>query len=79
MPSLTLSAENYVLLLRDAVGLDADLASLQHDFDALPGWDSLHLLKLVAALERETGRRLRVSRVLEARTLDEVRKMAVEG
>ncbi|WP_231607903.1 acyl carrier protein [Streptacidiphilus albus] len=69
--------EDYVVLLRDATGLDLDLPALESDFDSLPGWDSLHLLKLVSALERATGQRIPVGRVLEARSLEQIRRVAV--
>ncbi|SEK58815.1 acyl carrier protein [Streptacidiphilus jiangxiensis] len=68
--------EDYLALLREATGLDLDEASVHRDFDALAGWDSLHLLKLVSSLERATGRRVPVGQVLQARTLDEIRAIA---
>lgn len=69
--------EDFVALLRDSTGLDLDLPSLESDFDSLPGWDSLHLLKLVSALERATGQRIQVGQVLAARSLEQVRRVAV--
>ncbi|MFF4650445.1 acyl carrier protein [Streptomyces sp. NPDC001380] len=69
----------FVGLLRDATGLDLGAAELDLDYDRLPGWDSLHLLKLVSALERATGRRVPVGRVLETRSLAELHSLAVAG
>ncbi|MFJ7591005.1 phosphopantetheine-binding protein [Streptomyces sp. NPDC097617] len=43
----------------------------------LPGWDSLNLLRLVALLE-ESGHRVPVHRLLEARTLREIHTLVKE-
>jgi acyl carrier protein len=69
--------EEFVDLLRDATGLELEVTALDADFDTLPAWDSLHLLKVVSALERATGARVPVGRVLEARSLREIRRVAV--
>ncbi|WP_232248631.1 acyl carrier protein [Streptacidiphilus rugosus] len=79
MTTLISTADDYLTLVREATGLDLDAEALHRDFDALPGWDSLHLLKLVSALERATGTRVPVGRVLEARSLDQIRQVAVAG
>ena len=71
--------DEFVDLLRDATGLDLGAEELQLDYDRLPGWDSLHLLKLVSALERATGRKVPVGRVLETRSLAELHTLAVTG
>jgi acyl carrier protein len=77
--TLISTADDYLTLVREATGLDLDADALHRDFDSLPGWDSLHLLKLVSALERATGARVPVGRVLEARSLDQIRQVAVAG
>lgn len=69
--------EEFVVLLRDATGLELDVPALDTDFDTLPSWDSLHLLKVVSAIERATGSRVPVGRVLEARSLRQIRQVAV--
>ncbi|MFD9081011.1 phosphopantetheine-binding protein [Streptomyces erythrochromogenes] len=64
--------------VRDDLGLDiavpdgADTA-----LGELPGWDSLNLLRLVALLE-ESGHRVPVHRLLEARSLREVHTLVKE-
>ncbi|MFF3062169.1 acyl carrier protein [Streptomyces sp. NPDC057909] len=71
MTTLTTS-DDYVRLLRDLVGFPVSAHELDTPFDLLYGWDSVHLLKLVTAIERESGVRLAVTRVLEAQTLNEI-------
>ncbi|MEY9870878.1 acyl carrier protein [Streptacidiphilus sp. MAP12-33] len=71
MATLTTS-DDYVNLLRDLVGFPVSPDELDTPFDMLNGWDSVHLLKLVTAIERESGVRLAVARVLEAQTLNEI-------
>lgn len=63
---------DFVGLLRDELGLDLSEQQAAADFDALPTWDSVHLLRLVTLIERETGRRVPVARVLQARGLREI-------
>lgn len=63
---------DFVRLLRDELGLDLSEQQAAADFDALPSWDSVHLLRLVTLIERETGRRVPVARVLQARSLREI-------
>ncbi|MGA5703192.1 phosphopantetheine-binding protein [Peterkaempfera bronchialis] len=60
----------------DELGLDITPQDATLDFDQLPGWDSLHLLTLLTALERVTGRRLSLPDLLEARTIAEVFEIA---
>ncbi|MCX5208629.1 phosphopantetheine-binding protein [Kitasatospora sp. NBC_00240] len=60
----------------DELGLDIAPQDATVDFDELPGWDSLHLLTLLTALERVTGRRLSLPDLLEARTIAEVFEIA---
>ncbi|NEC66341.1 acyl carrier protein [Streptomyces sp. SID9727] len=69
--------DEFACLVREELGIplaDEDLAA---DLDRLPEWDSLYMLKLVTALERSTGRKLVVGRVLEARSLNAIYEMAV--
>ncbi|WP_107416723.1 MULTISPECIES: acyl carrier protein [unclassified Streptomyces] len=74
---LTLDA--YVRLVADETGMPLGPAQVTADFDELPDWDSLHLLKLVTALERALGRKVPVSRLLEARSLQGIYETAVLG
>jgi acyl carrier protein len=69
--------DDFLVLVRDEIGLpiapeDADLP-----FDQVQGWDSVHLLSLLTALERETGRPISLPDVLEAASLREIHTLAV--
>ncbi|GGJ22706.1 acyl carrier protein [Streptomyces brasiliensis] len=70
---------DYVRLVNDEIGMPLAPGQVAADFDELPDWDSLYLLKLVTALEPAIGRRIPVGRVLEARTLKEIYELAVLG
>ncbi|WP_181768519.1 acyl carrier protein [Streptomyces albidus (ex Kaewkla and Franco 2022)] len=71
--------EHFTHLVQDELGLPVTEGQLSTDFDELPDWDSLHLLKLVTALEPAAGRSVPVGRVLEARSLKEIYDLAVSG
>lgn len=61
--------------------LDLDLADSQLDvaLEELESWDSRHMLRLVAALERDSGTPVPVSSLLEARTMEQIRLCAAEA
>ncbi|MFC4506755.1 MULTISPECIES: acyl carrier protein [Streptomyces] len=68
--------DDFVRLVRDELGMPLEEYQVTSDLDQLPEWDSLYLLKLVTALEGATGRPLPVGRLLEARSLDEIYRLA---
>ncbi|MCX5582262.1 phosphopantetheine-binding protein [Streptomyces erythrochromogenes] len=72
------SLDVFLRTVRDDLGLDI---AVPEDADTalgeLPGWDSLNLLRLVALLE-ESGHRVPVHRLLEARSLREVHTLVKE-
>lgn len=55
----------------DDLALPMNGADLRTDLDSdrVVSWDSLHMMRLVAAVERETGTRVPVGRLLEDRSL----------
>ncbi|MFI6345322.1 phosphopantetheine-binding protein [Streptomyces sp. NPDC050560] len=71
------SLEDFTRIVRDELGMPFTDDQIGKDFDELPEWDSLYLLKLVTALEAATGRPAPVGRVLEARSLREIYDLAV--
>ncbi|WP_416955837.1 phosphopantetheine-binding protein [Streptomyces sp. Agncl-13] len=71
------SIDDFVVLVRDETGLEVTRENVEAGFDALPGWDSLHLLTLLTVLERETGRSLSLPDVLEAPSLAHVYALTV--
>ncbi|MEU6093122.1 acyl carrier protein [Streptomyces sp. NPDC047085] len=76
-PTAVLSVDDFIALVRDEIGLDIEPEQIAVDFDELPDWDSLYLLKLVTALELATGRKVSVGKVLEARSLKAIHDVAV--
>lgn len=73
----TFTLDDFTRLVRDEIGIPLEPEQVTADFDELPDWDSLYLLKLVSALELATGHSVRVGKVLEARSLKEIYDVAV--
>jgi acyl carrier protein len=71
--------DDFVALLRDDLGLDVTRADLDAEFDAVPGWDSVHLLQLLQLLERDTRHSLSLPEMLEAPNLARVYELAVRS
>ncbi|MBB1256108.1 phosphopantetheine-binding protein [Streptomyces alkaliterrae] len=69
MNTAVLDTDRFLTLLRDETGLAVDADDLDTDFDELPGWDSVMLLKLLTAVEQATGGPAPMLEVLEARNL----------
>ncbi|MYS43666.1 acyl carrier protein [Streptomyces sp. SID5998] len=67
--SATLDRADFAGLVRDELGIDIDETELDRPFDALEGWDSVHLLTLLSLLEKETGAPLSLPDFLDARSL----------
>lgn len=59
----------FISLVRDELDLPLESHDLERDFDQVVRWDSMHLLRLVAALEAETGTRLRIGQLMTDRSL----------
>ncbi|MFE1954694.1 MULTISPECIES: phosphopantetheine-binding protein [Streptomyces] len=75
----TFTLDDFTTLVRDEIGMPLEAEQVGADFDELPDWDSLYLLKLVTALELATGRPVPVGKVLEARSLKGIYELAVGG
>lgn len=71
------TVDDFVLLLRDELALSVRAEDLGHSLDTVESWDSVHLLALCTALERETGRTLSLADVLEAPSLEALYRLAV--
>ncbi|MFD5466853.1 acyl carrier protein [Kitasatospora sp. NPDC127059] len=69
--------EDFMVLVRDEIGLPLGPEDAGLPLDRLPGWDSVHLLTLLTALERETGRPVSLPDVLAAGSLREIHRVAV--
>jgi len=64
-----MSEDDFIRLIRDELALPLGGKDLESDLDHVVSWDSLHVLRLVTAVERETGRRIPIGRLLEDRSL----------
>jgi acyl carrier protein len=70
------SIDDLVTLVRDELGLPVTTQDAAINLDRLPGWDSMHLLWLLTALERTTGRSVSLPDVLAATSLEEIYAVA---
>ncbi|MEU9080409.1 acyl carrier protein [Kitasatospora sp. NPDC004745] len=70
------SVDDLIALIQDELGLPIGTEDATASFDDVPGWDSVHLLWLLTALERETGRSLPLAALLEAPSLQAVYDLA---
>ncbi|GGU99036.1 MULTISPECIES: acyl carrier protein [Kitasatospora] len=59
----------FIQIVRDELALPLAETDLENDFDKVVSWDSLHLLRLIAAVEKETGKRVSVGKLLSERSL----------
>ncbi|MFG3282477.1 acyl carrier protein [Streptomyces sp. NPDC048111] len=65
-------------LLHDEFSLDLGDRDMVTDLRDIPAWDSVLLLQLITLVEEETGRRLSVRSVLEARTFEQIHDLVKE-
>lgn len=65
-----------IALVNEELGLALRPADAGAPLKALPGWDSLLLLRLIAVLESATGRPLPVAEVIGADSLAEIHALA---
>ncbi|MDN3359003.1 phosphopantetheine-binding protein [Actinomadura sp. DC4] len=72
-----MTIDDFAVFVRDEIGLDVTPADVGKSFDELPGWDSVHLLSLLTALERSTGRPLSLPDLLDAASLEQIYAKAV--
>ncbi|MCP2321422.1 Phosphopantetheine attachment site [Nocardia amikacinitolerans] len=73
------SIEDFVELVNMEAGLSLKVIDADVHFDHLEGWDSLHLLAVLTALERQTGRRISMPDVLTAQNLRDVYKLVIQS
>ncbi len=69
--------DDFLDLLRDEMGLEVTRQDAAGRLDQVAGWDSVHLLTLLALVERRTGRSVPLADVLEAGSLQELYSLAV--
>lgn len=68
---------DFMALIYDELGLPLTADDATVSLSELPGWDSVHALALLTALERETGRVISVPDALEAPDLQHIYALAV--
>ncbi|MEU9360166.1 acyl carrier protein [Streptomyces sp. NPDC048301] len=66
---MTMSKDDFIRLVTDELDLPLSVDDLDADFDHVVSWDSMHMMRLVAAVERETGSRVPVGKLLADRSL----------
>ncbi len=66
-----ITKDDFIRIVRDDLALPLNGADLETDLDSdrVVSWDSLHMLRLVTAVEKETGKRVPVGRLLEDKSL----------
>jgi acyl carrier protein len=69
--------DDFLTIVRDELGLPVEADDAARSLDQIPGWDSMHLLWLCTALERETGRTISLPDVLRAPSLAGIYELAV--
>lgn len=72
------SIDDFLELVRDQIGLPVTAEDAARGLDEIPGWDSVHLLWLLTALEQRTGHAVSMPDVLEASSLEQIYLAAVE-
>ena len=70
------SIDEFVALVNDELGLTVTVEDEVRALNEIPGWDSMHLLWLVALLEQRTGRALSVIDILDAPNLKSIYELA---
>lgn len=70
--STTLALDDFVTLLREEIGLRVGVADTGRDLEGLAGWDSVHLITFLSAVERATGRQVSLAAALRARTIEQL-------
>lgn len=73
------SIDDLLDLLRDELGLPVTGQDASLRLDEIAGWDSVLLLTLLTLLERRTGRAVPLAGLLEAGTIEDIYKLAVNG
>jgi acyl carrier protein len=73
-----ITIDDFIALVQDEVGLPVTTQHANLHFDEVPGWDSVHLLSLLTALERKTGQTVSLPAILEASSLADIYSLTVQ-
>ncbi len=66
------SMDDFLELIRDGLGLSVTANDTGCALNEILGWDSVHLLWLLTAMEKETGHPISLPDLLEATNLNEL-------
>ncbi|MFE3019115.1 acyl carrier protein [Streptomyces sp. NPDC059256] len=69
--------DDFLVLIRDEIGLAVGPEHVDMPLGLVPGWDSMHLLALLTALERQIGRPISLPDVLQAESLNRIHEVVV--
>lgn len=72
------SLDDLVAILRDEIGIPVTVDDARRDLAELPGWDSIHLLRLLTILQETTGTEISLAEVLEASSLEHLHKIVAD-
>jgi acyl carrier protein len=71
--------DEFMAFVETEIGLPVAPADATRSFDELAGWDSVHLLSLITAVERRTGRSISLAHAIEAANLAEIYALAARS
>ena len=66
------SVTDLMELIQDVLGLPISREDIATNFDELDGWDSVYTLRLISSIESQIGRKIPVSALLQASSIQEV-------
>ncbi|MCO1582767.1 phosphopantetheine-binding protein [Crossiella sp. SN42] len=68
----TLDLDEFITLLREEIGLPVTAEDAGRELTEIAGWDSVHLIAFLSALERATGRQVSLVAALQASTVEQL-------
>ena len=69
---MRLTEQEFLEIVNDELALPLQAGDLDDDLDSVVSWDSMHVMTLVTSVERRTGHRVPVGRLMAVRTLREI-------
>ncbi|WP_378738212.1 phosphopantetheine-binding protein [Nocardia brasiliensis] len=72
-----ISKADFIRIVRDELALPLADKDLDEDLDQVVNWSSMLMVRLVVALEQETGQKVQISDLLTERTLQGIYARAV--
>jgi hypothetical protein len=66
------SLDEFLEFVHEEIGLHVAPEDAHRSLDEVVGWDSVHLLALLTAMERRTGRQVSFASALDAKSFEEI-------